>query len=849
MIARLFERWTWVMAWRDSRRARARHALYVLAMCFGVGALVAIGSFGKNVDDALASEARGLLGADFRLRSRKPFDDETEALLTEATTAGASIARQMQFPSMAYFPDHDATRLVAVRASDGGYPFSGVLETDPPSAAADFRDGKGALVDIGLLLASGATVGDTVRIGRTDYPVLGGLKSIPGETATAAVFGPRVFVPLSGLDPALLVKGSRINYLAYLSFDAARGESATFEQKAKSTARASDDLSLETVRSTEERWGRRMSELRGFLNLVAFVALLLGGLGVGSAMAVWVRRKIPSVATLRCLGATADQAFAIHTAQALLLGAFGALLGGALGVLIQQALPRVLADALPLNVEARLAPLPIAIGMSVGLLFAVLFALLPLLPLRLVPPLLALRPRDDGPARRDPARAALVAFIAVMVLAFAWTQFGDLGEAAAYTAGLAAALAILRGTAWLLMATARRLSRMTLPYEWRQGISNLHRPGNQTGVLLTAIGLAAFLILTLYQVRGSLLAQLERATGEDRPNLVLFDVQDHQRDEVVAGVARPEVEILETIPIVTMRIAAVNGQSTKELRGRRDDDRPRWAVTREYRSTYRDHAAPYEEVVEGSFDGRYREEDGVTPVSMEVEQAKRLGVDIGDAIDWDVQGRIISSRVTSLREVDWAQFRANFFAVFPAGVLEDAPKFHVVMARATDIAAIAAVQKDLVKAFPNVSAIDVTLVEKIADDLFSRIAFVIRFMAGFSIATGLLVLIGSVLTTRYQRIEESALLRTLGAVRRQVEKIARVEFLALGTLATLTGTALSVLGAGLTVSVRFSLPFEPPIAPLCAAFAIIVAATSTIGYFANKGLHSRPPLHVLRAEE
>ena len=220
-LAALFDRWTWTMAWRDSRRVRGRLLLFVSAMTVGVASLVAISSFGDNLESAVDGFARTMLGADFRVRSRQPFAEETEALLEQRLTGelAAEESRRISFTSMAFFPERGDTALVQVRAIDGVYPFYGEIETDPPEAATGFQEGKRALVEATLLSRFEAEVGDTVRVGSIDYTIAGALLKIPGDSSTTAIFGPRIYIPLTEVDASLLQRGSRVSRYRYYRFD------------------------------------------------------------------------------------------------------------------------------------------------------------------------------------------------------------------------------------------------------------------------------------------------------------------------------------------------------------------------------------------------------------------------------------------------------------------------------------------------------------------------------------------------------------------------------------------------------------------------------------------------------
>jgi putative ABC transport system permease protein len=442
---------------------------------------------------------------------------------------------------------------------------------------------------------------------------------------------------------------------------------------------------------------------------------------------------------------------------------------------------------------------------------------------------------------------------------------------------LAFGLGVLAATAKLVAWAARRVSvrRPALggrraPYVVRQGIANLYRPQNRTVLLLFALGLGTFLMLALVLTRSSLLRQIEVSGGSGRPNLLLFDIQDDQVEplkKLLSGLGAPaQVHA----PIVTMRIAAVNGRKTEALLeasrrsheanevGQKGDNRdgPRpegegiagWTLRREYRSTYRDALTPTETLVQGRFVGKVEPGTEMVPVSIEQGLLDDMHLKLGDEIDWDIQGVPLKTRIGSVRAVEWRRLEPNFFFVFPEGVLEPAPKFHVIALRAETPELSAKVQRAAVAAFPNVTAIDLTLVMQTLDSIFEKVAFVIQFMALFTVATGVIVLVGAVLTGRYQRIRETVLLRTVGAARRQITQIMLVEYSVLGVLAALTGGLLAVLANLLLAKFVFHVPPAVPIVELVAAMVASVAITLAAGLVANRGVTNHPPLEVLRQE-
>ncbi len=835
---------------------RRRLALYVSAMALGVAALVAIRSFGINLERAVEEQAKEVFGSDLEVRRSAAFADSTEALLDSLRDeTGADVVREASFPSMARFPasagGEGRTRLVQVRALDGPYPLYGRVQTTPAEAASALGQGEGALVDATLLLQMEAAVGDSVQVGGRTYPVVGRVDGVPGQAEIASLVGPRVYLPLAELDSTLLGFGSRARYSAAFRFSDPGAALAAVVPRLDAA-----DVRYETAGEEQEEITEASGYLTRFLSLVGFVALLLGGIGVASSVSVYVGEKAETVATLRCLGMSSTRVLAVYAVQALALGLVGAVLGAVLGVGVQRLLPLVLEGFLPVDVQNDVVPRALLEGLGVGLVAALLFALLPLVRVRRVPPLRALR--SDARARgADPLRWLLVALLVAAVGGFAFLQTQSWTGAAAFVGGTAAVFALLALTAVLVRAVVRRLVRPGLPYAWRQGLANLYTPGNQTLVLLLTIGLGVFLVLALALVQRSILEQVALPGDGDgaTPDVILFDVQPSQRDSLRQLVEAQGLPVLQEVPLVQMRIAAVDGVPVDTLLETADDTfagteggPERWTLRREYRSTYRTETVDTEVVTAGRFEGTAPEDAAVVPVSLEEELAADLDVGLGSRITWDVSGAEIESVVTSLREVDWAQVQPNFFAVFAAGPLDAAPQTSILLTRAGSPEASARLQSAAVEAFPSVSAVDVQLVLDAIDRVLGRVAFVLRFMALFAVATGLVVLAGAVRVALAQRTREAVVLRTLGASRAQVRRILTAEYALLGVLAALTGGVLAVGGAWGLAQFAFQIPFRPDLSWLGWALLVVPLLTVAVGLLGSRGALRQPPLAVLRAE-
>lgn len=860
------------MAWRDSRASRRRLVLFSLSVVLGIAALVAIGSLGANLKRGIDEQARGLLGADLIITGR----NEPSRAVREYAGKLGETSTEVSFTSMMAFPTAGgATRLVNVRAIEGGFPYYGDFQTEPAEAPAKFKAGGDvAILEETLLLQYGAKVGDAVKLGNVTFTIVGALQRLPGESSQiSATVAPRALIPRARL-AATGLADRNILVRHRLMLKLPEGSDALAVENAMRREFREERLGYDTVAERKRDMGRVLENIEGFLSLVGFVALFLGGIGVASAIHVYVRQKITTVAVLRCLGATAWQSFAVYLVQGFALGIFGAVCGAALGLAVQVALPALLQDVLPFEVDFTIAWPAVLRGMGAGLVICVLFTLLPLLAVRRVSPLVALRSAFvEKVSGIDPWRVAIVLFIVAAVVAFSVWQTTRLRDAAGFSGMLIGGFLVLAGLAKAVAWAARKWFPRRLPYVARQGVANLYRPNNRTVLLLVSLGLGTFLMLTLFLTRTTLLKEIEFSGGGGRPNLLFFDVQDDQIAGVREIAAAQGAPVLVHAPIVTMKIAAVNGTKVEELL---QDERqkggpgsgaifrkgegakagevgapvriPSWTLRREYRSTFRGKLEGSERLVSGKFEGRAAADVPVVPISVEEGLFKQMGLKLGDEIDWDVQGVPMKSRVTSVRAVEWRRLEPNFFVVFPEGVLEVAPKFHVAAVRTTDADHSARVQRAVVERFPTVTAIDLALVMQTVDSVFTKVAFVIQFMALFTVLTGVIVLAGAVMTGRFQRIRETVLLRTLGATQRQLVQIQLVEYLILGVLAAIVGCALAVAGNALLAKYVFRITPSVPVGLLLLGGAAVCVVTIVTGFISGRGITNHPPLEVLRQE-
>ncbi len=848
----------WKMAWRDSRRSRARLALFVSAIVAGVAALTAVRTLSENLKADVEREARNLLGADLLIQGNFPLPDSL--LIPLQHTPGVEVARVFNLLSMAYFPKSDGTRLVNVRAVDPAYPFYGTWNTEPSDAWMTYSRATvpQAMLEHSLLLQFEAQVGDTVQLGTQQFIIAGDLLSRPGRAGIGAALAPTVFIPMDQLAATELVqKGSRVWYQYYARIS----DPVLLERLVKNLEKPLRQAGLdwETVESNREAIGEVFDRFAGFLNLVAFIALLLGALGVASAVHLYLREKRPLVATLRCLGARGSQAFLVFFVQIAGIALLSAMAGALLGAALQKALPWLVRDLLPVErLSTDFSWAATGQGIALGLLMAVLFSLRPLAEVLAVSPLQALRASvDETVVLSRGARAAIFGLIALTIMGLTAQMLGDVGQTLGFTLGMAAALGLLWAVARVLMWLLRRFFPKNWSYVWRQGLANLFRPDNQTTLLVVTIGAGVMLLSTLFLTQSLLLQRLELAGSAHQPNLILFDIQPEQKDAVAAFVRAHNMPLVQQVPIVALRVEQVNGKGpqayTQTQRaaawglGSEADSVARWVWDREFRVTFRDTLTDNERIIAGAWSGQHQPGQPVR-VSISEGLQRALKARVGTRLTLNVQGLRLEAEVGSVRRVDVNRLQTNFMMVFPKGVLEAAPQTHVVVSRVEGAAQSAAFQSALVRQFPNVSAIDLTQILQAADEVLGKVSFVVRFLALFSLLTGFLVLLSSIYQSRYARLRESVLLRTLGASRAIVLRIVAVEYALVGVLACTVGAGLSLLSTWALAHWVFRMPFYPQAQPLVLTAGAVIAATLLIGWWGSRNAVQHPPLEVLRQE-
>ena len=840
------------MAGRELRASWRRLVFFFVCVAVGVGAIVALRSLIQSVGATMTAETRALTAADILITSGQPWSDEVLAII-DATLAGEpELARtsSVEIASMARPADETKTiaRVVELRGVQAAFPFYGkfVLQDDMPYHHG-LLAGGGALVRPELLTQLDVAVGDQIIIGEGTFEIRGVILREPGGQLGAFSFGPRVLVDHDDLlATGLLGFGTRAERQLLVQVPEARIEPLVAQLQA---SLRDAFVRVRSYRQTEDRIAANMLRAENYLSLIGFVVVILGGIGVWSVTRVFVQQRVRSVAILKCLGATSEQVLAIYVLQMVALGLGGSLLGVALAGGALAAIPASLAEQAATaaglgDLSYGLRASAVAQGVGVGVVVSLLFALGPLLEMRAIKPLALLRWGLVTTPARDWVQTVVVAVLtAVLIVLASW-------QAASWQVGfwLCGGFALV---AVVLHLVGQGLVRVIQPlgvgarFALRHAVLNLARPGNQTRVILLSVGLGSFFIIGIHAVQANLLGAFALEIRDDTPDMFLLDIQQDQVAGVSALLTQRVQQAPSFLPVLRARVTGVTGQRTN-LESAREVRRR--GVGREYTVTYRDHLEENERLVAGAFWGPEASDQG--EVSVEESVRERLDLELGDTIRFDILGREILATVSSVRTVDWDDSRSGgFMFLFRPGVLERAPHSVIAFMRGPpETVARARLQRDLVAGFPNVSVIDGLEVIATIRRILDYVTLAISVVGGIALLSGVLILVGSVAMTKFQRRYETAIFKTLGATTRTIVLMLVFEYGLLGTLAGLVGSVGALaLTWGLT---RFLLEITWTPAPLVnlAGLGLTALVVAVVGVTASLDVLRRKPLATLRAE-
>lgn len=860
-----------LMAAREVRASWRRLLFFFVCVAIGVGAIVLLRSVIQTVRDTLTHEARARLGADVVAGTNRPWTEDTLKVINDRL-AQAPVRARMDTIDVATLvrpaEGHGAAvaRMVELRGVEAAFPFYGTVSLqDGQPYSHGLIANHGVLVRPELLSQLNLKVGDQLVIGGKPFTIRGVIAQEPGRRAGGFSFGSRALVDLTDLKgTGLLTFGSRANYRILLKVDDGGINALEKQLRADLTPRFAGATSYKSV---EDDIGEDLARAENYLSLVGFVVLVLGGIGVWSVTRVFVRQKIKSVAILKCLGATTRQVLAAYVMQVVLLG----LAGSGFGV----ALAKVAIDSIPDRVASALGATAYSLtfsavwqGVAVGVLVSLLFSLVPLLEIRRVKPLLLLRggttagpsSPSDYPAWWSMAgvRARLAAIdrlqlfaaavVTVALVGIAGWQAGSLKVGAMVCAGFAGLALVLHLVGTGIVRGVRPIARAR-SFPLRHAVLSLARPGNQTRVILLAVGLGSFFVIGVRSLQANLLQQFNVQLGSGGADMFLIEILPPQVEAMRAFLdsrKAPESGTPQLVPTMRARVTAVRGREVNLESF--EAVRQRGSLGREYTITYRDHLQPNETVTGGTF---WSSPSGEEPeVSIEKSIHERYKINIGDTMRFDVAGRPIEARVSSVREVEWEDARSGgFMFVFRPGPLDKAPQTWIGILKAPeDAAERGRFQRDLVTQFPNVSVIDVREVLSSVKTLVDNVTLAISIVGAIALVSGILILAGAVAMTKFQRVYEAAILRTLGASTRMLATMLAIEYGGLGLLAGGVGAAGALAFAWSVSRYVFDIPWRP--APGIAALgaAVTMLLVGIVGVTASYDVLRKKPLGTLRAE-
>jgi putative ABC transport system permease protein len=840
------------MVARELRASWRRLLFFFVCVAIGVGAIVALRSVIQSVRIGLMREARAIVSADVLVSTNRPWRPEVRERLDRRLATAPVLQRleAIETATMVRGEHGAAAKMVELKGVQEGFPLYGeILLADGRTFSHDLLKGRGALVRPELLVQLGIRAGDALIIGGQPFAVRGVIEKEPGRRVGAFSFGSRVLVDYDDLRATgLLTFGSRASYQVQLRV---RDDAVGSLVRDLRRELRNDFVNARSYQSTEDNIGEDLQRAENYLSLVGFVMVILGGIGVWSVTRVFVRQKIRSVAILKCVGATTGQILSAYVAQVTLLGLAGSSMGVVIAWIVIASIPESLAASFG-GVAYGLTLSAVLQGLFVGLVVSVLFALAPLLEVRRVKPLLLLRGVEaQAPrARVDWIQVGVIAIVSAALVSIAAWQAASWMVGLIVSGGFAAVTLLLHGAGMLLVRAVRPLAAASW-FPLRHAVGSLRRPGNQTRVILLAVGLGSFFVIAVRALQANLIEEFSITLDQAGADMFLIDIQQDQLEgvrQIVKSRAGVEPRL---IPVLRARVTGISGKENNLETV--SDVRNRGGISREFVITYRNQLEPNEKLVEGTFwSGQPPLPDDATELQVTVERGihERSRIAVGDLMRFDILGRIVNARVVGIREVEWADARnGGFMFVFRPGPLERAPHTYIGTLRAPEaVSERATLQRDLVAAYPNVSAIDVREVLATIQGIVDNVTLAISIVGGVAVGSGMLILIGAVAMTKFQRVYEAAILRTLGASTRLLTTMLALEYSALGLLAGSIGAAGALALTWGICRYVFEIPWRPAPGVLATGALITTALVGIIGVVASFDVLRKKPLATLRAE-
>jgi putative ABC transport system permease protein len=844
------------LAYREMRASWHRLLFFFICIAIGVGSIVSLRSLVQNIKSSVSHESRSLLTADLQVSSNNPWNEETRAVLEKYfnspdVTGHTEVLEAATMLSPV--SDRNATpKMVELKAVQAQFPFYGeVILADGMRYSHDLLKGQGVLVKQGMLTSFNLKVGDQIKIMRNQFTVRGVIEREPGSSMTGFSFAPRVFIDYDDAVAAgLTTFGSRARYRVL--FKTREGGLETLVKRLREDLRSQRLVNIRSYRHTQDRLSESLTQVEDYLSLIGLVILVLGGIGISSVTRVFIQQKMKTIAILKCLGGNNRRVLGAYLAQVSGLGLMGSLFGLLLAWLAAILLPHYLADSIPFNINFSLTWQASLQGLGTGLLISLLFSLIPLLDIRTIKPILVLRSNDLSSSARGAKSIFKVDWLKTIagliviagLLALTSWQAGSLKVGGIFLGGLAAMTIVLHFAASALMKFLRGFRHIP-SFVMRHGINSLYRPGNQTRIILLAVGLGVFFVVAVRSLQLNLRDEFSLDLNAVRADLYMIDVYNDQREGVEEIIAKHTGLKPQLIPTVRARIAGINGSEVNLNRVR--PNQSRGLLGREYLLTYRSHLEDYEQVMAGQF---WDSTPGAEPeISIEELLHEDLDLKVGDTVTFDIQGRRVTARVKNIRRVDWRNARTGFLVVFRPGAIENAPTMFIGAIKGPAPGPQRGqMQREIVDRYPNVSVIDVLDIIEIARDIIRNVSLAVSFVGGFVFLCGLLILVGSIAMTKYHRLYESAILKTLGAKKKLIVYMMLVEYGVLGLLAGVLGSAaaIALTWAISEYALKITWRFAPSVNLSGVAAALILVMV--VGVLSSWDVMIKKPLGILRAE-
>lgn len=841
------------IAWREMRASRAKFVFVIISVAIGVAALTGVRGFSESFQKTLLDQARGIMAADLSARMFRQPTAQEDAALNALGTEGVRRTAVTEMVSMAAVEGNPVPLLVSLKVVDPAvYPFYGAVQLSPAESLRQALTASTVVVDENLLVRLRAHLGDRLKIGGEYFRIAAVILKEPDRMTAGFGLGPRVMITRGAVEKTgLLQPGSRATERILFKTGAKTGGIATLRAKVEKIL---PDAQISDFRETSPAITNGLDHATGLLSLICLVAMVLGAIGVAMAMRAHLQQRIEVLAIMKSIGARSADILRIYLLQTLLLGIAGALLGVALGLGVEWVFPSVLGKLLPMRPPLRLPVRSITEAMGTGILTTLLFCLPPLLDIRRIRPSVVLRraveSSDAGPGvqllqRVKESKAQWIAgAIIVAALAAIAAELSDSVTVGKWFAGsLCALLAVILALAAVMLRALRIFlakTRLHLNSAVRHGLANLYRPGNQSAAVLAALGAGVMLILSVFLMQSAIIRDMRATAAPDTPNIFLVDMATAELPGIEKLLtAQPGVKgKVETLPVIAARITEINGKDADKLRVKNLPKR----LLRSVSLTWADAIPTGVKLKEGKW-WKKSDSDGLAIVDR---VATRLDLHIGSQVVFISGEKTIRTRVAAIYKTDGQHVYGRSEFILPSKPLEGLPvvwygAVHVVPGR------IAALESAIFSVYPTVTVINIADILETIQGLVDQITIVIRFLAGFSILAGIIILASSVASTRFRRIREVVVLKTLGATRNRVAAVFSVEFIMLGLLAGVVGAAFANL---LSRVLLHKMEVDSHFYWSASALAVVATAVLAVvtGWAASFRLLGQKPLEILREQ-